>query len=395
MNVLDLALLGVAGVFAVNGLRHGLVVALGSLVGFVAGASLGLVALPRLLGASRPGTVRALLALALVLGAGVAGQMVGGMLARKLRRVIVWGPVRAVDAVGGALVNVLAVLLVAWVLGSSLVRVDASPALADEARSSVLLGEVNRLMPAPPDRVFAAFGALLDDAGFPAVFTDPALERVFPVGPGSAALLAAPGVRAAELSVVKVRGLAPSCSRQIEGSGYVYAPDLVITNAHVLAGVVSPRVYVGGDGWGYPATVVYFDPRVDVAVLSVPRLGLPVLRLGTGLSRGASGVVAGYPGDGPLDLQPARVRGQVLAAGSDVYGQSAVTRDVLALRARVRPGNSGGPLVDAAGTVQGLVFAASTADADTGYALTVAELGAAAAAGRTATAAVGTGGCAP
>jgi S1-C subfamily serine protease len=140
--------------------------------------------------------------------------------------------------------------------------------------------------------------------------------------------------------------------------------------------------------------VVVFDPRTDIAVLYVPGLPLRPLGFGTVPDRGGDVVALGYPNDGPLTASAGRVRGIINAAGEDIYGNATVTRQVIAIRAVVRPGNSGGPLVDVGGQVVGVVFAASVDDPETGYALTVQEVAAAAAAGRTRTAAVSTGPCA-
>ena len=147
-----------------------------------------------------------------------------------------------------------------------------------------------------------------------------------------------------------------------------------MTNAHVVAGTQHVDVYLADSVRSYPATVVVFDPETDVAVLAVPDLTAPALRLGPELRRGDDAVVAGFPGDGPLQATAARVRGRIRAVGEDIYGAGSVERDVYALRAEVRSGNSGGPLLDPQGRVVGLVFAASVDDPSTGYALTPDEV---------------------
>jgi S1-C subfamily serine protease len=295
--------------------------------------------------------------------------------------------------VAGGLVSAVAVVGVAWLLGSILLRADPAVPLAGDARTSRVLAAVDAVMPGSPDEVFSAFGDLLDTTGFPQVFTDLTKERPAPVAPPDSAVAHLPGVRAAADSTVKIVGNADSCSRRIEGSGFVFAPDRVMTNAHVLAGVTDPQVYVDGTGRGYSARVVAFDPKTDLAVLWVPGLGLSPLACGGPAAAGTDAAVIGYPGDGPLTVVPARVRGTTRAVGQDIYGQGRVVRSVYALRAQVRPGNSGGPLVGTDGRVLGVIFAASRDDPQTGYALTAVQVSSVAADGRSATKSVATGPC--
>jgi S1-C subfamily serine protease len=178
---------------------------------------------------------------------------------------------------------------------------------------------------------------------------------------------------AAQASLVKVTGVAAACRRGQEGSGWVLAPGRVVTNAHVVAGIEDVTVRVRGTGPALHGSVVVFDPQRDLAVISVPGLNAPALPLGTDLARGAEAVVAGFPLDGPLRLDAARVRQVINATGQDIYGQPGVTREIYSLLTRVEPGNSGGPLLSSAGQVVGVVFAKSLDDDQTGYALTLAE----------------------
>jgi S1-C subfamily serine protease len=192
--------------------------------------------------------------------------------------------------------------------------------------------------------------------------------------------------------VVKISGIAPSCSRQIDGSGFVYAPERVMTNAHVLAGVTDPVVIAEGEE--YDATPVYVDERIDVAVLAVPRL--PTVPLAFTPEPGDSGddaIIMGYPGGGPFYVGPARVRERGEISGPDFRNTQTVVRDVYALFGTVRSGNSGGPLFDTEGRVLGVVFASAIDDPDTGYALTAQQVAAAATTGSTSSAEVTTGPC--
>jgi S1-C subfamily serine protease len=201
-----------------------------------------------------------------------------------------------------------------------------------------------------------------------------------------------PVVGKVENSVVKVSGIAPSCSRQIDGSGFVYAPERVMTNAHVLAGVTHPIVHVGGEQ--YDATPVFVDPEVDIAVLDVPGLPEPALPFAqTAAGTGADAIIMGFPGGGPFFVGAARVREHGEISGPDFRNTQTVRRDVYALNGIVRAGNSGGPLFATDGTVLGVVFASAIDDPNTGYALTALQVADAARAGAKATAGVATGPC--
>ena len=225
------------------------------------------------------------------------------------------------------------------------------------------------------------------------MFSGLGAEPIVPVDEPDPALLKDPAVRRAWNSLVKVEGLAPECGTQVDGSGFVFAPERVMTNAHVVAGTERLDVRVRGTGQVYQASVVYLDPELDVAVLRVPGLQASALPFAGPARSGTPGVVAGFPGGGPLQAVPARVRALLTAQGKDIYGKGDVLRQVYSLRAQVRPGNSGGPLLSRDGEALGVVFAAGIDDPDTGYALTAGQVQAAAAAGTNATTALLTGSC--
>jgi S1-C subfamily serine protease len=192
---------------------------------------------------------------------------------------------------------------------------------------------------------------------------------------------------------VKILGEAPSCSSNLEGSGFAFAPERILTNAHVVAGVRSVAVLTAESSKAYDATVVYFDPDTDLAVLDVPGLPVDPLTFSGEVDRGESVAVLGYPENGSLRATPARVRDEIVARGNDIYGEGLVVRDVLSLRADVRPGNSGGPVVNRRGSVVGVVFAASVDRDDTGYAMTPEQVATAVAEGLSNDRAVSTGPC--
>ncbi|MBB1245437.1 MarP family serine protease [Streptomyces durbertensis] len=394
MNLLDVVILLAAASFAVSGYRRGLVAGAVSLAGFVGGAVIGVWLLPFTLGLVERGTTMAfLVALLTVLVPAGAGQALAARLGWRLRQTLHWAPpVRWLDGVGGALANVVAVLLVAWVAASALVS-SPSPEVSQAIRGSSVLRAVDDRLPDQAPTWFSRATGALTTAGFPQVFNPFERESVAEVPAPSGDSVTAAAVAAAQRSTVKVEGVAAVDGRRQgqEGSGFVYAERRVMTNAHVVAGVSEPTVRVGGVGPRYRATVVYFDPEIDVAVLRVPDLDAPTLPFAGPASRGDAAVVAGYPQNGGLDLRAATVAGRTSARGQDIYGSSVVTRDIHPLRGLVRPGNSGGPLLTTGGEVYGVIFARSVSDPDTGYALTAEQVRTAAERGNTATEPVSTG----
>ncbi len=393
MNLLDLVIVLLAVLFAVSGHRRGLAAGCVLLAGFLGGALIGVWALPFVLRATAPGSTTApVVALLVVLVPAGAGHALASGLAGRVRRRLSGGATGALDGAGGAMAGVASLLAVAWVTAGVLATAPM-PRLSEQIRGSAVLGAVDRAMPPQTPEWFTRAAGALSGAGFPQVFNPFENEPTAQVPVPSGDAVTADVTRAARSSVLKVEGLAqvPGGPRGQEGSGFVYADQHVMTNAHVVAGVRDPTVRVGGVGLPYPARVVLFDPRTDVAVLDVPGLRAPALRFAGGARRADPAVVAGYPENGGLDLRAATVASRPTATGQDIYGDSTTTREVYQLRAAVRPGNSGGPLLTPGGRVYGVVFARSTAEPDTGYALTAAQVAADARKAAGATAPVSTG----
>ena len=246
-----------------------------------------------------------------------------------------------------------------------------------------------------PDQVRDAFLHLRDAVGessLPRVFSTLA-ESVGPeVAEPDAALVNSPAMQQAAGSVARIVGVAPKCSTSLSGSGFFVGQGFLLTNAHVVAGVTDPEVQVGEQRW--PASVVYFDPQLDVAALRIDAISVPALALRTTPPESGSDAVAiGYPGGGDLQILPARVRALVNARGDDIYGKSGVQRQVITFRGNVIPGDSGGPLLAPDGAVLGMVFGSGIGDASTGFAIASSELKPAIIAGSSAREAVSTGTC--
>ncbi|MCP9957998.1 MarP family serine protease [Streptomyces sudanensis] len=377
MNVLDVLLLVAAVWFAIVGYRQGFVVGVLSVIGFLGGGLAAVYLLPLvwrpLAGDAELSTTAAIVAVAVVLVFASVGQTLTTHLGNRLRRHITWSPARALDATGGALVNVVAMLLVAWLLGTLLAG-TALP-LAKQVRDSQVYRGVSQVMPDQPPALFADFRSVLAQNGFPQVFNPFTEEPIREVRPPDPALAGSPVAARAQRSIVKVVGTAGGCGKVLEGTGFVFGERRVMTNAHVVGGVDEPTVQVGGEGRLYDATVVLYDWRRDIAVLDVPDLEAEPLEFTEADARSGDGaIVAGFPENGAYDVRSARVRGRVNAEGPDIYHRGEVRRDVYSLYATVRQGNSGGPLLTEDGKVYGVIFARSLDDASTGYALTVDEI---------------------
>ncbi|MFM9458273.1 MarP family serine protease [Streptomyces europaeiscabiei] len=398
MNVLDILLLVAAVWFAIVGYRQGFVVGILSVIGFLGGGLVAVYVLPVIWDwmteNSEVSTAAAVVAVVIVIVCASVGQALTTHLGNKLRRYITWSPARALDATGGALVNVVAMLLVAWLIGSALAGTTL-PTLGKEVRNSKVLQGVAGALPNQADTWFADFSSVLTQNGFPQVFSPFSNEPITEVQPPDPALANSPVAQRAKRSIVKVMGTAQSCGKVLEGTGFVFGERRVMTNAHVVGGVDEPTVQIGGEGRKYDAKVVLYDWERDIAVLDVPSLRAPVLEFTTkDAASSDDAIVAGFPENGSYDIRPARVRGRITANGADIYKRGTVHRDVYSLYATVRQGNSGGPLLTPEGKVYGVVFAKSLDDPETGYALTVDEVEEDIAKGRTANQQVDSDSCA-
>lgn len=392
MNVVDAIVLAALAVFAWTGWRQGFVAGLLSFVGFLAGGLGAALILPRIIeGVALPDLVGAVGLAVAILVCALLGQTLASFLGRRLRAGISWQSARTVDSAAGAALNVLALAVMLWIIASA-VGLLPDMAIARQIRGSVLLTTIDRAVPDTARNLFTGLRGAVDAAGLPRVFSGFGEYAGPPVPAPDDALLKDRAIRAAWPSLAKVSGIA--CDSSVTGSGFVYAPDRVMTNAHVLAGVQSPVVRIPGDPAVYEGTVVAIDTRIDLAVIHVPGLPVPALEFASRVAgTGDSAVVAGFPGGGDLVATSARVRAQIQARGEDVYGRSGVVREVYAFRGVVVPGNSGGPLLAPTGRVYGVVFAAGLGEEETGYAITAAQAAGIADEGRNATAGVDTGAC--
>ena len=371
MDALDLGIILAAFFAALGGYRLGLLARATSWIGLAAGLFLTARLLPwvvRAVDQSDPAT-RLLLAAAVLMGGAFIGQGLGLLLGWRIHKFLPGGPLRQLDRAGGAVLATLGVFVALWLLLPSMADVPGWP--AQQARGSAIARRVDQFAPKPPDTL-QALRRLVGRRTSRRCSTSCGLRPWLAPPPTGLALSAAVQERV-KVSTVKVEGEA--CHRIQEGSGFAAAPDTVITNAHVVAGVTrNLHVLKPGTVRTLPATVVVFDPDRDLAVLRVPGLGDQPLPLGNG-HRGEDGAVFGHPGGvDALRIATARIEDQVKALGRDLYDSHQTRRDVFILASDLHPGDSGGALVDATGNVVGVAFAIAPDRAGTAYALTSTEI---------------------
>lgn len=375
MNTVDWVLIGAIIVFAWAGWRQGFVAGLLSFTGFLAGGLAATFVAPMVLAKlTIPETMKAMLVVVSVIVCAIVGQLLASILGRRLRTAITWSPAVVVDRLLGVTLNVIALGLIVWVIASAVAFLPNSN-VASQIRTSKVIVGMDAIVPDQARDAFSGLRDLVGSSDMPRVFAGigeiagPEVD----VPDDSVTNLAA--VRAARESIVKVSGATDTCETNVTGSGFVVSPEHVLTNAHVVAGVNEPYVSVRKSEPLLPATIVAFDPKLDIAMLYVPGLQARPLMFATNeAEHGSSAIVAGFPHGGAFTAVAARIRAVVQARGEDIYGKSGVVREVYSMRSHVVPGNSGGPLLSVRGSVLGLVFASGLTNAETGYALTAAQL---------------------
>jgi S1-C subfamily serine protease len=348
MTGLDWIIVAFAAILALFGFRQGFIVGVLSFAGFVAGAFLGTRIGPLLLpkGSASPYAPAFGLVGALLGGAILASGLEG--IGFRLRRTLIVPGLGVLDGMFGAVLGAGLALGVVWIAAAVAGQTPGTQQLRADIQRSAILRELNSVLP-PSGPILDAL-ARLDP--LPSI-TGPSAN----VAPPRSGVARLPGVKRASGSVVRVLGTA--CGLAIEGSGWVAQPNIVVTNAHVVAGESDTTVQIGGAGPDLAAEPVAFDPTDDIAVLRVSELGLAPLAFSPSTASGTSGAILGYPENGPFDVEPARIGRTQNVLTQNAYGQGPVQRLLTPLRGLVRPGNSGGPVVDDAGQVLTTVFAST------------------------------------
>ena len=372
--VVDVVLLVLAVLAIVAGWSNGAIRAAGSLLGLGLGLALGLMLAPTVVGwmaaSGLTGVMqRSVVAAVVILVCAAVVYAIAAGAAVLIGKMLRHGPIRWVDAMIGAAIGLVTWAVVVWLVAGFAMATSLAT-VVQAASSSQVVATLDRIAPLPASSVLGAVDDALAGAGLPEVF-----EGGEPIKSAPAPDNAVPAsVSDSEESVITVLASKPACGVDSEGSGWVVQRGRVVTNAHVVAGASSIVVRDSTSGEVDRATLVAFDPERDLAVLDVTDLRAPPLDIGQDLGEGDQAFAVGYPGDGPFTISPQRVRDQLVARGTDIYQTGVVDREIYSLRGSIRPGNSGGPLLDEAGDVVGIVFARSSVDPDTGYALTLDEL---------------------
>ncbi|KAF0836690.1 MarP family serine protease [Nocardia caishijiensis] len=388
---LDIAVVLIALVAASTGWRQGAVASALAFFGVALGAVAGILIAPHILKHLSEGRSRVLGGILLIVLLVIVGEVAGMVLGRAARSGIRHPFARSVDSGVGAVLQALTVLVAAWLMALPLATAS-QPGVAAAINGSRVLADVNAVAPAWLRKLPNEFSKLLNTSGLPDVIGPFGRAPIAAVEPPDPSVLASPVAASLQPSVLRIRGVAPSCQRALEGSGFVVAPERVMTNAHVVAGTTS--VSVDTARGPLDADVVLFDPSKDIAVLAVPGLTSPVIPLApTPAASGESAIVLGYPGGGPYTASAARVRETLDLTGPTIHRDGTVEREVYTVRGQVRAGNSGGPLVDTEGQVLGVVFGAAVTDDDTGYVLTLDEVASELEAAGVSNAPVDTGAC--
>ncbi|AKK02166.1 MarP family serine protease [Corynebacterium epidermidicanis] len=352
----------------ITGWRQGALASVLATVGVIAGLVLGAAAAPWVMSYTDSTAFRFLLAIAMVVLLVGVGNMAGGIAGNALRNRMKLRSTQRFDSVFGALFQALATLVVVWLVAIPLATV-ASGSFAQQLHNSRVLREVDRYAPSPLHSLPNQISAMLNESGLPPLTS--------PFNPQIKANVLAPKVEVAHPevvqeirpSVVHVLGQASQCRHLLSGSGFVVSDDYVFTNAHVVAGTEAVKLdtVLGVK----PATVVFYDPAIDIAVLHAPGLGLaPLTWAPQPAESGVDTVIMGFPGSGPFTATTARVRERITINGPDIYALHRIDREAYTIRGEVRQGNSGGPMVTEDGQLLGMVFGAAVDSSDTGYALT-------------------------
>ncbi|CCI83758.1 MarP family serine protease [Corynebacterium otitidis] len=346
--------------------------AVASTAGIVGGLVAGTKLAPWVGGLAESGMATMLLSLLTLVVAVCVGYSLGAALGSAARRLLSSKPARRVEQGVGAVFQGIATMLVVWLISLPLAASVAGP-LGSALQNSKVLAFVDDAMPPAAERLPAAIASLFNESGLPPMISPFTAMPPADIEPPSGEIEDPALIERARPSVIHVQGSAYSCSKRLMGSGFVTAPDYVVTNAHVVAG--TDTVSLDTVDGTKEAQVVYYNPEFDIAVLHSPGLGLPALPWAEYQAEpGQNATVLGFPLSGPFRPDPVRVSAQQIIAGPDIYAGGRVERETYVVRGTVQQGNSGGPMIDAEGHVLGVVFGTAVDDSDTGFTLTADEV---------------------
>jgi S1-C subfamily serine protease len=369
LTVLDLALILTLLSYLIYGLRNGFLVTVGGLAGFAVGAVAAFLSVPLVSDFVKDSGWRltAIIGTAVLLV--VLGNALGTMIGRSIRSAVRMRPLRAVDRLIGGAVNLVVSALVMSMLAFSISALGV-PFVSQQLAESKVIRFIDGLTPNPVKSTMAQLRSAVIGDGIPTLIEGIGQDQQVPVPNANTDT---PALNRAAGSVLKIAGTAFQCGQNQTGTGFVVSPGRVVTNAHVVAGVSQPVVEIPGGG-AMPGRVVYFDSKRDLAVLAVDGLPTAALPLSSDLPAGTGAAFAGYPHGGPYQSKPATVQGISTVLVPDIYGNNPVPDEVYKLAGDVQPGNSGGPLLTTNGEVAGVIFAKTTSNAATGFAIPMIDL---------------------
>lgn len=393
LTSLDFLLIAFAAISLVIGWRRGLLVEVFAIIGIALGIWAANTALTYFYGASTSiDSQRVTISTTVFISGIVFGSAFGVIVGSFLQKFIPRGPLRTLNRIGGSSFSVLTFGLVTWLVSSYLLLIP-NASINSGLNDSTVIGKLDELAPDQFQNYLELARDYATESQLPEVAIDVIIGPDIPTP--DPAIVNNQNIVAALDSVVRVESVAEECNAKLSGSGFVVSDNLVVTNAHVVAGIVKPEIRLGGKGKTVPGEVIYFDPKVDLALIRTTDLTAPAIEIGDDLRRNEMAVVAGFPLGGPLELSPARVRAIATSTDPDIYGVGQVTRQLYVLKSDVKQGDSGSALINDEGKISGVIFAASATESQIGYALMNSELTSALAKGKLLTERADTGKCIP
>jgi S1-C subfamily serine protease len=390
---LDYALIVFALISVYNGWRRGLILGIFSVAGLLLGIWIANSSLDVIYGASNEVNAKRITITSIIFLVGIfLGSAVGAIIGAFTQRLIARGPIKLLNKITGSGFAIVTWALVVWLISGFLSGLPVSRITA-EINDSTVIAKLDELAPNELRDYAEAARSFVITSQLPEV----AINAI--VGPDvsepDAAILANENIAEAIKSVARIESISEECNTKLSGSGFVISDNLVVTNAHVVAGITKPNVRIGGKGKAVSGKVIYFNPDVDLALIRTTKLTAPALTFGEDLQRNDMAVVAGFPGGGSLSMVPARVKAVASSVDSNIYGLGQFSRELYVLRADVKQGDSGAALINDLGQLTGVIFAASATEVSIGYALTNAELRRALESGENVTESADTGECIP
>jgi S1-C subfamily serine protease len=365
VNLVDLLIIVLLLAAIIRGSQAGLLRLVFTSVGFISGLLLGSWIAPKIAANYSSQLTKLLIIILTEFGLAIMLAGVGEVAARRLAPYADRLKLAKANQILGAGLEVVFTLLIVWLLASALQNIHGNQ-IGRDIRRSEIIRWLNSTLPPPPD-VLARLEKLISPHGFPNVFVGPEPQHAT-VSPNNS--VDSQAIIAAQKSVVQIVG--NGCGGRVFGSGFVVDKGIVVTNAHVVAGIDRPRVL--DQSGSYTGTAIWFDANKDIAVLRVTGLPDPPLRLNGQILPDSNAVATlGYPGGGSLVIESGVIIDNVRATGRNIYNQGVVIRHIYEVQTNIEPGDSGGPLLAADGSVAGAVFARSLSQDNVGYALLTSE----------------------